>query len=67
MSREEHYFENLIHTGSDECADNANRDIISDENRETIVMCYDYVIRNVFRNRENLDAFLKERKAWEIG
>ena len=60
MSREEHYFENLIHTGSDECADNANRDTISDETRETIEMCYDYIIRNVFHNRKELEIYLKE-------
>lgn len=33
MSREEHYFENLIHTGSDECTGNANRDSIPVERR----------------------------------
>lgn len=59
MSREEHYFENLIYTGSDECASNANRDTISDEARETIEMCYEYVIRNVFHGRDELDMYLK--------
>lgn len=59
MSREEHYFENLIHTGSDECAGNANRNTISDEAREIIEMCYGYIIRNVFHGREELDMYLK--------
>ena len=60
MSREEHYFENLLYHGSDECAGNANKDTISDEARENIEMCYDYLLFNIFRNRENLDEFLKE-------
>lgn len=61
MSREEHYFENLIHTGSDTCADNANKDTISEENRETIEMCYNYIIINVFHGRKGLEMYLKER------
>lgn len=60
MSREEHYFENLIYNGSDECAGNANRDTISDEARETIEMCYAYIVFNIFSCRENLDEFLEE-------
>ena len=58
MSREEHYFENLIYTGSDECAGNANKDTISDEAKETIEMCYEYIVFNIFHNRDNLDEFL---------
>ena len=58
MSLEEHYFENLIYTGSDKCAGNANKDAIPDEVRETIEMCYDYIVFNIFHNRENLDEFL---------
>ena len=58
MSREEHYFENLIYNGSDECTGNANKDTISDEVRETIEMCYNYIVFNIFHNRENLDEFL---------
>ena len=61
MSREEHYFENLIHTGSDECAGNANRDTISDEIRETIEMCYWYVCNRLFINRDDLDEFLEDK------
>lgn len=62
MSREEHYFENLVNTGSDECTGNANRDTISDETREIIEMCYDYIIRNVFHGREELEMHMKERE-----
>lgn len=60
MSREEHYFENLIYNGSDECAGNTNRDTIQEEIRETIEMCYEYIIRNVFHGREELEMYLKE-------
>lgn len=59
MSRAEHYFENLIHTGSDECTGNANRDSIPDEIRETIEMCYDYVVMNIFGGKEELEEYLK--------
>ena len=60
MSNEEHYFENLIHHGSDEVADNCNRDNIKPEVREVIETCYYYVLYNLFRTRENLDEFLEE-------
>lgn len=61
MSREEHYFENLIHTGSDECTGNANRDSIPVEIRETIEMCYYYVVWNVFHGKEELEEYLGEK------
>lgn len=60
MSSEEHYFENLIHTGSDKCASNANRDSIPVEIRETIEMCYDYVVMNIFHGEEELKAYMAE-------
>ena len=59
MSNEEHYFENLIHHGSDEVAGNCNRDNIKPEVREAIKTCYYYVVFNIFNSRENLDKFLK--------
>lgn len=62
MSREEHYFENLIRTGSDEIADNFNKKYIKPEVRQAIEMCYDYVVFNIFHNRENLDEFLEEKR-----
>jgi len=42
-------------------AGNANKDTIPDEIRETIEMCYDYIVFNIFHNRKNLDEFLEER------
>lgn len=62
MSNEEHYFENLIHHGSDEIADNCNKDHIKPEVRQAIETCYYYVLFNLFNSRENLDEFLKDRK-----
>ena len=60
MSREEHYFENLIFTGSDKCTGNANRNSIPVEIRETIEMCYDYVVMNIFGGKEEFKAYLNE-------
>ena len=60
MSNEEHYFENLIHCGSDEVAGNSNKDNIKPEIRETIEMCYYYVLFNIFRTKENLAVYLEE-------
>ena len=62
MSREEHYFENLIHCGSDECARNCNRDTISKEAKDIIEMCYTYICYELFAGREDLDEYLKERQ-----
>ena len=62
MSNEEHYFENLIHHGSDEIADNYNRDHIKSEVREAIETCYYYVLFNMFHTKENLDEFLEDSK-----
>jgi hypothetical protein len=60
MSREEHYFENLIKDGNDDGACNQNRDTISPEVREVIEMCYEYVVRNIFKSRKNLDNFFED-------
>lgn len=62
MSNEEHYFENLIHHGSDEVASNCNRDNIKPEVREAIETCYYYVLFNIFRTKENLAEYLEENK-----
>ena len=62
MSNEEHYFENLIHNGSDEIAGNYNRDHIKPEVRQAIETCYYYVVYNLFNTRENLDEFIEDNK-----
>ena len=58
MSCGEHYFENLIHDGKDINGD-YNKNNLSDVERETIEMCYYYVLYNLFGDRELLDEYLK--------
>ena len=60
MSCAEHYFENLIHNGNDNCANNMNKDALSDEVRETIEMCYWYICNKLFYGRDDLDDYLKD-------
>lgn len=62
MSNEEHYFENLIRHGSDEIADNYNRNHIKPEVRQAIETYYYYVLFNIFHTKENLAEYLEENK-----
>lgn len=62
MSNKEHYFENLIYHGSDEIADNYNKNHIKPEVRQAIETCYYYVVFNIFRTKENLAEYLEENK-----
>lgn len=62
MSNEEHYFENLIYHGSDEVADNCNKNNIKPEVRDAIEICYYYVLYNIFHTKENLAEYLKDNK-----
>ena len=54
----EHYFENLILHGED-VANNANRNALTEDEREAVEACADYVIYVLFGSRE---AFNKWRK-----
>ena len=62
MSKEEHYFENLIHHGSDEVARNYNKDNIKPEVRQAIETCYYYVVFDIFGTEENLAEYLEENE-----
>lgn len=44
MSNTEHYFENLIFHGSDEVANNANKNALSEDARIAVEECYYYLI-----------------------
>ena len=59
MNNEEHYFANLLYDGDDEVAGNHHKDNIKPEIRETIEMCYEYVIKNIFKNRKNLNDYIE--------
>jgi len=55
MSNLEHYFENLLFNGKD-VNDNCNKDSLSKEQQSAVETCAEYVIDNLFYNR---DIFLK--------
>ena len=61
MTRAEHYFENLIYDGKDVSGE-PNKNGLSEEVQNTIEMCYDYVLHDIFIDRENLDDFLKRKE-----
>ena len=61
MTRAEHYFENLIYDGKDVSGE-PNKNALSEEVRNTIEMCYEYILNNIFIDRENLDDFLKRKE-----
>lgn len=60
MSNEEHYFENLLSSGSDIKGD-WNKNAISEERQKAIEICTDYVLYKIFFNREDYLKFCKER------
>ncbi len=56
----EHYFENLLLHGED-VANNVNRNALTEDEREAVEYCAQYVIYVLFGNREAFAEWL-ERK-----
>ena len=56
----EHYFENLLLHGKD-VANNANRNALTEDEREAVEYCAQYVVYVLFGNREIFERWLKEK------
>lgn len=54
MSNAEHYFENLILHGSDEVANDANKNALSEDTRIAVEDCYYYLIYNLFTGKKDM-------------
>lgn len=54
MSNEEHYFENLIHYGSDKVANDANKNALSEDVRIAVELCYYYLIYTLFTGKKDM-------------
>ena len=57
MSTLEHYFENLLFHGED-CGGEPNKSSLTKEQQDAVFECYQYVLYNMFYDRDNLDIFL---------
>ena len=60
MSNIEHYFENLLYHGKD-IKGEPNKEYCSKDQLATAEMCANYVIYNIFGNREKFIEFMGER------
>ena len=58
MSNLEHYFENLLLQGKD-VSGGANRNTLSEDARNAVEICADYVIWDIFHGRENFLLYIK--------
>lgn len=59
MSNLEHYFENLLYHGRDIKGED-NKNSLSEEEREAVEICADYVLHTIFDNREHFLNSMKE-------
>lgn len=55
----EHYFENLLLHGKD-VANNVNRNALTEDEREAVEACVQYVVYVLFGNRKNFERWLKQ-------
>lgn len=62
MSRQEHYFENLLFNGKDVKGE-PNKNALSEEVQEAIEICADYVLYSLFYGREDFESSYKKKKS----
>lgn len=57
MSNLEHYFENLLHYG----VDNIHEDVLSEEQKETVKVCVNYVLYNIFYGKKDFLDYIQKK------